>query len=59
VTVKAVEKESGLERFIPGSLVDTMKKKVMTHEIISLQCALKDRNISFLIFSDSGWYLNA
>jgi hypothetical protein len=28
VTVKAVEKESGLERFIPSSLVETMKKKV-------------------------------
>jgi hypothetical protein len=28
VTVKAVEKETGLERFIPASLVETMKKKV-------------------------------
>ena len=28
VTVKGVEKESGLERFVPVSLVETMKKKV-------------------------------
>jgi len=27
VTVKAVEKESGLERFVPASLAETMKKK--------------------------------